>query len=73
MGTKSENTERIRELEEELSDEKIAEIFRIDDEEDHEVTELARYRRRAAARDLIVVAVLAVGIGLAFWYLMTIV
>jgi len=63
---------RIRELEEELSDEKIAEVFRIDDEKDDEISDLALYRRKAAARDLIVVAVLAVSIILALWYLWTI-
>jgi len=72
MGIKAENSMRIKELEEEFSDEKIAELFQMAEEEEaQEATELALYKRKAAARDLVVVAILAVSICIAVGYLLT--
>jgi len=60
MGTKFENTMRIRELEEELSDERIAELFRLDDEDFRSAAIQSRAKRRSAFRGLIAIAGVAV-------------
>ena len=51
---------RIRELEEELSDERIAELFRLDDEDFRSAAIQSRAKRRSAFRGLIAIAGVAV-------------
>ena len=73
MGTKAENSRKIKELEEELSDEKIAELFRIDDAEISDKADRARADKRAVTRDTIITLVLVVCVVAASLYLLFIV
>jgi len=73
MGTKAENSRRIRELEEELSDERIAELFHLDDPEIHVMAEQARRKKRETTSYIIIAAALVVSIVLAGYYLVSIV
>jgi len=62
MERNANNSEKIRELEEELSDEKIAELFKIDDENVIHAAEQARRGKRLSMRRLIVVLAVVLGI-----------
>jgi len=60
MGIKEENTQRIKELENEFSDEKIAEIFHVDSYDKLKTdAEEIRARRKALAKDIIGIVVIA--------------
>ena len=67
MGIKDENTRRIRKLEEEFSDERIAEFFQIDDAQP--AAALGRRKRKAALCAVLAfgIAVLCVAVALRFY------
>ena len=73
MGTNERNTMRIRELEEELSDEKIAEHFHNYEEDRLESIENARLARNQMVKSLVIIAALIVCIVLSFMYFWSIV
>jgi len=62
MGTTAENSRKIRELEEELSDEKLSEHFPNEGEDIAAASRYARDRRRFTARTLIVILVIVLAI-----------
>ena len=68
MGTKAENSRKIRELEEELSDEKIAELFQIDGENAAQSEMWVSHSRRLTARHLIVILGIVLGIVIALQF-----
>ena len=71
MGIKTENTQRIRELEEEFSDEKLESYFRVEDENAENAAESARHDRGPIGHVTILVVVLAVCAAGSFIYLIT--
>ena len=68
MGIKAENSRKIRELEEEFSDEVIAELFHIEDEGIIQAADRARHSKRLATRNLIVIVAIVVGIVIALQF-----
>jgi len=69
MGRKAENTRKIKELEEELSLENIAELFRIDEDGiNNNEGGRARYGRKFTARRLIVILLIVLGFTVALQY-----
>jgi len=58
MGTKAENFKIIKELDEELSDEKIAELFQIDEDGFNGTAARRRSKRKMTARSLIILLVI---------------
>ena len=62
MGIKDDNTRRVRELEEELSEERIAELFLLGDENFYKTAEKIQRRRKAAFRSIVVFVALIISI-----------
>jgi len=73
MGTKAENTRRIRELEKEFDEEEIAEFLRLADDDANRPGGPYRQKRKMLMREIIVAVTLAVCTAGAFFYLISIV
>ena len=73
MEIKAENSRRIIELEQEFSDKKIAEFFRVEGDEAKKPAGQLLYKRRTKRQEIIIVTALAVCIVVLFLYLLTIV
>jgi len=71
MGTKAENTEKIRELEKEFSDEELAGYFKIEEKGRNGPSGPLRYKKESYAREIVVAAVLAVCVVGTFLYLIS--
>jgi len=69
MGSKAENTRRVQELEEELSEEKLAELFNNFEEGGIDSVEQDRLESAEIKRSQVLVVVLAVCIVVSFIYL----
>jgi len=68
MSIKAENSRKIKELEEEFSDDIIAELFHIEDEGIIRAADRARQGKRVTTRNLIIILVIVLGIVIALQF-----